>query len=267
MIALAIGALAFSGRRLEEDDHDHDHDHGGSAPAAGCTVAYEWGAIFATPGDKTYSWNVYKKDGAWAEPSMKIVALPVSDTTQATLAAQKEVAHEAFEHHCGADELVDVEPGETIIPGDHRCSKLHIEGEAVSIQYTIRLTDAENATVSNLAIFTEHNPSEFEIAGGHYLTSASGEAGSGATNAEDVEPVGATLGAAEPECPSPPATPPPKKDDDNPWFVRVCVRIRVRVGGFGLDTGVGVGAKVELGIRFRVRNKVRARLRVRALPR
>ena len=166
MISLAIGALAFSGRQLAED-HDHDHDHGGgSAAADGCTVAYEWGAIFDVSSGGTYKWNVYKKDGAWAESSMKIVVLPVADTKESTLNAQKEVVHEAMEHHCGADEIKDVEPGETIIPGDHRCSKIHIEGDDASIHYTIRLTDAENNAVTNLAIFTEHNPSEFEIAGG-----------------------------------------------------------------------------------------------------
>ena len=230
MISLAIGALAFSGRQLA-DDYDHDHDHGGSAPAAGCTVAYEWGAIFATPSSAgTYQWNVYKKDGAWAESSMKIVVLPVADTTQATLNAQKGVAHEAMEHHCGADEIKDIEPGETITPGDHRCSKIHIEGDDASIHYTISLTDSEGAPVTNLAIFTEHNPSEFEIADGHYLTvSAKGESGSGVTDGVDVEPVGDTLAAADPECP-PPASPPPKKDDDNPWSVRVRVRARIRVG-------------------------------------
>ena len=233
MISLAIGALAFSGRQLA-DDHDHDHGHGGgSEAAAGCTVAYEWGAIFPTPSSAgTYQWNVYKKDGAWAESSMKIVVLPVADTTQATLNAQKEVAHEAMEHHCGADEIKDVEPGETIIPGDHRCSKIHIEdptsGDADSIHYTIRLTDAEGAAVTNLAIFTEHNPSEFEIEGGHYLTHQASESGSGVT-AADIEPKGNTLAAADPECPTPPATPPPK-DDDNPWSVRVRVRARIRVG-------------------------------------
>ena len=228
MISLAIGALAFSGRQLADDHDGHDHGHGGgSEAAAGCTVAYEWGAIFATPSSGgTYQWNVYQKDGAWAESSMKIVVLPVADTTQATLTAQKEVAHEAIEHPCGAAEINDVEPGETIIPGDHRCSKIHIEGDDASIHYTIRLTDAENNAVTNLAIFTEHNPSEFEIAGGHYLTvSASGESGSGVTDGVDVEPVGNALAAADPECPSPPASPPPK-DDDNPWSVRGRARCR-----------------------------------------
>ena len=166
MISLATAAFAFSGRQLADDDHDgHDHGGGSAAPAAGCTVAYEWGGIFAMPSAAgTYSYTVYKKDGAWAEPSMKVVFLPVTDTSQATLNAQIEVAHEAFEHHCGADELVDVEPGQTIIPGDHRCSKLHIEGDAASIQYTIRLTDAKNAAVTNLAIFTERTLKPVDMA-------------------------------------------------------------------------------------------------------
>ena len=225
MISLAIGALAFSGRQLA-DDHDHDHDHGGHDAPAGCTVAYEWGAIFATPSDAgTYHWNVYKKDGAWAESSMKIVVLPVADTKESTLNAQKEVAHEAMEHHCDADEVHDVEPTQTIVPGDHRCSKIHIEGDVASIHYKISLTDADNNPVTNVAIFTEHNPSEFEIVGGHYLTvTPSGESGSGAA-ATDVEPVGNALAAAEPECPSPPASPP--KDDDNPCFSETATACRL----------------------------------------
>ena len=36
------------------------------AAAAGCTKAYEWGAIFATPATAgTYTWTAYKKGGAW----------------------------------------------------------------------------------------------------------------------------------------------------------------------------------------------------------
>jgi len=226
MISLAIGALAFSGRQLADSHAGHEHG-GGSEAAAGCTVAYEWGAIFATPSsDGTYQWNVYKKDGAWAESSMKIVVLPVADTKDSTLNAQKEVAHEAMEHHCGADEIKDVEPGETIIPGDHRCSKIHIEGDVASISYTISLTDDHDPpnAVTNLAIFTEHNPSEFEIADGHYLTHLAPESGSGAT-ATDVEPVGNTLAAADPECP-PPASPPAKKDDD-PCFSETATACRL----------------------------------------
>ena len=86
-------------------------------------------------------------------------------------------------------------------------------------------TDADDAAVTNLAIFTEHNPSEFEIVGGHYLTvTPSGESGSGAA-ATDVEPVGNALAAAEPECPSPPASPP--KDDDNPCFSETATACRL----------------------------------------
>ena len=165
MISLATAAFAFSGRQLAEDHDGHDHGGGSAASAAGCTVAYEWGGIFAMPSAAgTYSYTVYKKDGAWAEPSMKVVVLPVTDASKATLTAQIEAAHEAFEHHCGADELVDVEPGETIIPGDHRCSKLHIEGDATSIKYTIRLTDVDNAAVTNVAIFTERTLKPVDMA-------------------------------------------------------------------------------------------------------
>ena len=104
-------------------------------PAAGCTRAYEFGGIFAVPASAgTYTWTADKKDGKWGGETatkMKIVALPVADAKEATLTAAKAEAVDGMGH----TPCTDVEPGETIVPGEHKCSVLHIEGAGPSVSY------------------------------------------------------------------------------------------------------------------------------------
>ena len=108
-----------------------------AAAAAGCTTAYEFGGIFAVPASAgTYTWTADKKDGKWGGETatkMKIVALPVADALEATLTAAKAEAVDGMGH----TPCTDVEPGETIVPGDHKCSVLHIEGDGPSVSYWI----------------------------------------------------------------------------------------------------------------------------------
>ena len=108
-----------------------------AAAAAGCTTAYEFGGIFAVPASAgTYTWTADKKDGKWGGETatkMKIVALPVDDAKEATLTAAKAEAVDGMGH----TPCTDVEPGETILPGDHKCSVLHIEGDGPSVSYWI----------------------------------------------------------------------------------------------------------------------------------
>ena len=105
-----------------------------AAAAAGCTTAYEFGAIFAVDASAgTYTWTAYKKDNAWAAPKMKIVVLPVANGAEATLTAAKAEAVDGMGH----TPCTQVEPGETIVPGDHKCSEVHIEGDTVATGDTV----------------------------------------------------------------------------------------------------------------------------------
>ena len=74
-------------------------------------------------------------------------------------------------------------PGETIEPGEHKCSLLHFEGDDVTkVSYTVSMAELSGY----VAIFTQHNPSEFEVDGGHYLTT-------GTTDVEAAFSVGAQV--------------------------------------------------------------------------
>jgi len=71
----------------------------------------EWRGIFATPGT-TYQWKAQKVGGAYADATMKIVALPVTAADwEATLTASVTKGTTAFDSDCE-----DVTQGQTIKP-------------------------------------------------------------------------------------------------------------------------------------------------------
>ena len=92
------------------------------------------------------------------------------------------------------------------------------------MSYTLSL----NGLTGHVAIFTEHSPAEFEVPGGHYLTS---KVDANAAKV-DVEPL-FSVGKADAVCPSPsappsaPAAPPAKKSDDNPCFSETATACRL----------------------------------------
>ena len=53
----------------------------------------------------------------------------MADAAEATLVAAKAEAIDGMGH----TPCTDVEPGQTIVPGDHKCSVLHIEGDGASV--------------------------------------------------------------------------------------------------------------------------------------
>ena len=53
----------------------------------------------------------------------------MAEADQATLDANIASAIDGMGH----TPCTDVEPGETIVPGDHKCSVLHIEGDGASV--------------------------------------------------------------------------------------------------------------------------------------
>jgi hypothetical protein len=148
MLFAAAAAVAYSGRGLAEDHAGHDHG------AAAACATYEFGGIYAVPTDagQVYTFSAPMVDGAFPEASMNVVVLPVADATQATLDAQKDAAVDGMGH----TPCDDVEPGETVVAGDHKCSKLHIEG-TVTAEYTLQNAEL---TTGFVAIFLQHDPDE-----------------------------------------------------------------------------------------------------------
>ena len=138
-----------------------DHDHGGED-------VFEWAGVFEMS-DATHTWSMQKVDGDYADPSMWLVLIP-TDTHN------EEAIHDLED---GVDALVDagcaeVEDGETMdnIASNGTCFELHV-GAGDDSTYTIN-----TAGISNMAIFAQHVPIEFER-DQHYLKDSSGE---------DIEP-------------------------------------------------------------------------------
>lgn len=141
-------------------------------------VAYEWAGVFATP-ENTYTWIAEATGDAapytYADTSMQIVLLSVTTANRASLYAEAgEGNHSFYESAC-----VDVASGGTITPEEDKCYKLTFSD---TDQRSTFLIDATGAP--NLAIFTEHVPTEFEV-DYHYL-----QQGDFAANNQrnDVEP-------------------------------------------------------------------------------
>ena len=161
LIVEHASAAAIAPRRLSGDDHDdhddHDHDDHGSGESS---AAFEWAGIFEVSG-ATHTFTLQQVGGSYAEDHMKVVMLPTSSPTESTLHTLESEAEHSFEETC-----TEVEPGETITPAEDACFELHLEG--TDSAFTI-----DTSGLSGLAIFTEHNPSEFER-DTHYLTDSSG---------------------------------------------------------------------------------------------
>jgi hypothetical protein len=117
-------------------------------------AGYEWGGAFASPLN-AYKWVAQAKDGAYADPSMKLVVFDV---------------HEADKEHL----LELAETAKTLIAGT--CTVVNTQGtipapKKAGACYTLTFpTDPAtdfHATVTttgvaNVAFFGEHGPTEFE---------------------------------------------------------------------------------------------------------
>ena len=181
----AAAVLALTGFRnfrfalAQTDDHGHDHghDHGDGA--------FEWAGIFDTP-NSNYLWTAQKTDGGYADPTLKMVALPtatVSKQALSDLEAQGETAMEATDSTC-----TRVQSGGTITPAN-TCYILEFQSSAWQSLFNI-----DASATAGIAFFTNHGPTEFE-ADAHYLKDSVGE---------DIEPVAALPEAtvtAAPETP------------------------------------------------------------------
>merc|ERR1712176_439474 len=107
--------------------------------------------------------------GEYADATMKIAALPVTDTSEQALSSADGEGKRLMGLECE-----EVQNGDTITPSSDKCFKLVFDESKDQSLFTI---DATAAT--GIAFFTEHVPTEFESTE-HYLKDTSGV---------DIEPV------------------------------------------------------------------------------
>jgi len=137
--------------------------------------SFEWGGVFNMAG-ASHKWFMQKVDGAYADPSMRVVIIPTSvNPTADDIENNEELAHTLM----SGNVCPEIEDTETITPVDGgSCFELHT-GTGDDSTYNI-----DSSNIDAMAIFAQHVPTEFER-DKHYLADASDA---------DVEPI-----AQEPE--------------------------------------------------------------------
>ena len=120
--------------------------------------------------DTSHTWSMQKVDGAYADPSMRLVLIPTTTPDEPTIHTLEDAATTLIE----AEDCTVVEDTESItsIASDGSCFELHV-GTGDDSSYTIDTTG-----LTGLAVFAQHVPIEFER-DQHYLKNSAGE---------DVEP-------------------------------------------------------------------------------
>lgn len=151
------------------------------ASTAGVDAAsepFEWGGTFATD-ESSYAWTASMKTTKYADATMKLALIATNGTTGAHLETAEAFADTLLEGNC-----TDVSPyTSTLTPSTTTCYRLVFDSSVYSSIFKMNL-----ASVSSVAIFTEHAPTEFERKT-HYLIDEDGH---------DVEPVAQHNGPAAP---------------------------------------------------------------------
>eukprot|EP00620_Florenciella_sp_RCC1587_P018344 CAMPEP_0182577670 /NCGR_PEP_ID=MMETSP1324-20130603/38513_1 /TAXON_ID=236786 /ORGANISM="Florenciella sp., Strain RCC1587" /LENGTH=427 /DNA_ID=CAMNT_0024793525 /DNA_START=60 /DNA_END=1343 /DNA_ORIENTATION=+ len=142
----------------DHEDHDHGDDHGEDEP-------YEWAGIFDVSADDTVQWVAQKVDGAYADDHMKFVVMATTSDSEDDLEDTEAYADALLE----SGTCTEVDVGDAAITPAAACYELHFDTSVDTSTY-----DIDVAGVDYIAIFTEHDPSEFE-ADTHYLLTAAGE--------------------------------------------------------------------------------------------
>ena len=140
----------------------HHHGHGAGA--------FEWAGVFEVS-DNSHTWSMQKVDGAYADPSMRIVVFPTSNLNEEAIHLSESSAEELIE----GESCTVIEDGESItsIAAEGSCFELHV-GTGDDSTYTIDTTG-----LTGISVFAQHVPTEFER-DQHYLKDSAGT---------DIEPV------------------------------------------------------------------------------
>ena len=135
--------------------HHHHHGHGDGP--------FEWAGIFEMNSD-SHTWTMEKKDGSYADPSMRVVLIPTDTPTEETMHSLESGVADLIE----GDACTIIEDGESMTPVDGgSCFEWHVGTGDIST-FTIN-----TAGISGLAAYTAHSPYEFE-ATQHYLKDSAG---------------------------------------------------------------------------------------------
>ena len=196
-------SLSFPEEENHNDEEDHDEpgyvvvhveeegDYGFAVPSdveffilAEEPGAFEWAGMFQIS-DTSHTWSMQQVDGAYADPSMRLVLIPTTTPDEPTIHTLEDAATTLIE----GEDCTVVEDTESItsIASDGSCFELHV-GTGDDSSYTIDTTG-----LTGLAVFAQHVPIEFER-DQHYLKNSAGE---------DVEPAAEestileTIGGAE----------------------------------------------------------------------
>jgi len=116
--------------------------------------AFEWGGVFDTP-DASYKWVSQAVDGAYADPEMKMVVYPMSQTNMHTLYLKQEDADDLM----NAGPCPELSTGGTISnpPAAGACYTLKFPTDP-AVDFVVTVTTGSAHT----AFFTAHVPTEFE---------------------------------------------------------------------------------------------------------
>jgi len=128
---------------------------------------FEWAGIFETP-QNMYMWRAQKFGGSYADPGMKLVALPSASSSESVLHNLEVEGNQTMALAC--QQLV---AGSVITPARNRCYQLKFEQ---AVWQSLFKVDASGTQA--VAFFAEHFPTEFESTA-HYLKD---------TNGTDIEP-------------------------------------------------------------------------------
>lgn len=149
----------------------------------------EWKGIFDTP-ESSYIWIAQKVDDKYADPSMKLAALPVDSASKDKLESVESDGETAMEANC-----TELNHGETIVPAKGKCYLLKFDENRWETTFPV------NASATNaVAFFAQHLPTEFEK-DTHYLKLTS--------SGEDIEPTAEEKGAHDDHADD--------NHDDKPW--------------------------------------------------
>lgn len=124
---------------------------------------FEWKGVFLTP-EGVYKWGAQKKGGKYADPTMKLAAIPVAAATEAALTSATSKGKAAMGTTCVE---VTKDTGK-IRPAENKCYKLVFDDTSSETIFTV---DADNAGA--IAFFAEHFPTEFEDTA-HYFKDSTG---------------------------------------------------------------------------------------------
>jgi len=180
----AIQYILMAHDTCEESQLPHDlevelHHHEGVCEAQLCNTgtqpfdpmdeqcdhadaAFEWAGTFSvTSAVHPLTWTMAKKDGAYADPSMRVVIIPTTTPNEETMHCQEATGSSLIN---ATDCVVVSDGGSTgTIPNGGKCFEMTVDDSKAVSSFTIN-----TAGMTGFVAYCQHSPYEFEAAE-HYL--------------------------------------------------------------------------------------------------